>query len=175
MLNATPEVQAESWDAVYETVQSTQIAMLQIADCLRAERECVTLFDAPRLLKVLASREAAVADFESGRVPRRRALEQAWTSCELPGHLPDDMATALRGFTEGAGADRARLRDAASELEVLADVIRELHEMNRGLLEQAMTWVNMYVADLMGTARGGTYDGAGRMRAAGGSVLRRTI
>lgn len=176
MQNATPtEDVRRVWEPLYAAAEAAEMALLEIADCLRTERECVTLFDAPGLLKVLARREKLVAEFESGRSKRREAVESAWAQASPEVEIPAELPDVLRAVADIEGTDEQRLTDAASELEVLGDVVRELHELNKVLLERAMTWVSLYVTELMGSTGTQTYDGSGRMRGRGGTLLRRTI
>lgn len=134
MLDAGLEEITDVWEGIYDAVESAEASMLRIAHCLRAERECVTLLDPPRLSNLRAERTRLVAELEAGEGYRRALLNQAWQSPGGGDQLPLELPEALRALVESEGADVQRLRDLASELEALHDVVRELHYLNRLLL-----------------------------------------
>jgi len=157
--------EASPLNTLFEVLRLNVASLQNLAQLLRTERESVVFFDVQALMGVLEDKNRMLGEHQSIHATLQMSVKAVW-NIYGPRHIsePDDLPESLRlvGETIG-GADGLRLIEFSSEVVALIDVVRELHDMNKELVQRSVGWITSYVADLVGSSSAGTYDVTGRM------------
>jgi len=163
---------------VFEVVEESSRMLQCLAECMRREREHVTFFNVAALMKVLEEKNHLLDIYQHHSERQSTAVRQAWAMTTPGLEMPEDLVEAMRALSAATtGPDSVRYSDLASEMNVLRDVVAELHAMNRNLLDRAVGWITSYVAELVDSNTNQTYDVSGRYgrRSMTSPLLSRTI
>lgn len=136
-----------------------------LARLLREERECVVFFDVQGLMGALERKNQMLKDHQTLHSTLQQAAKACWQECG-PRRIeePEDLPECLRLLGESIKSSNGqRLVEFSSEIVALVDVVRELHEMNKELVQRSVSWITSYVADLVDSSTASTYDVTGRM------------
>ena len=180
MQNTTTQNQTNTShvDHVVEAIQSSQAGLVELLDCLRREREYVTFFDVASLMQVLEEKSHVLERNATAAVEQREAITQCWRSLDpWDETMPENVFDVLERLADTLGGnDGARIAQASSELDALRSAAKELHDVNQGLLNRAVSWISSYVSELVDTTTVGTYDVTGRVAGGRtGSLLTRKV
>ena len=170
-----PEFTNPDARAIYLALLECESALQALNRSLQLEREHVAVFQFDSLLEAVSEKEQVQARLAQLRVSRRDVVAKAWVNHGLSFNaLPDDLNEAMRSLTQ-ADQSFAPLVEVSGRLAVLVDVARELQNVNRVLVQRALSWIDSYRAEVLGTTGASAYDAAGRRTERQSRMTYRTI
>lgn len=151
--------------SLFGVLERSVSSLQSIIKALRSERECVAFFDVQGLMGALESKNQALAEHQELQSQLSHHVKSCWQeSGPRRMDTPENVSEALRLLGESvSGQSGRRLVEYSSELVALIDVVRELHDMNKELVQRSVSWITSYVAELVDTSSAGTYDVTGRI------------
>lgn len=147
-----------------ESLSRTERQLVELTECLQKEREYVTVFDVEALLESVDTKQELIDQMEGERTERREILAELWASTEYrEAPMPEQIPALLRQVSDDLPSSLGKeLREAASRLDALMDVVQELNTVNHSLVSRSLRWIEAYLGELAGTTSTGAYTSEGR-------------
>ena len=177
--NAESPASAEmpvSWPTLMSWLEETEDDLTRLTECLQAERECIALFDIENLMVMVDEKQRLLDKITLRRQERRSVLQNMWMQTRLIGTpMPDSVPEVLRLLADTDVERNTQYLDMAERLTALMDVVAELTNLNRTLVNRALSWIDNYIGEIRGDAASKLYTARGRLRSCLSTPLRRTI
>ncbi|MFT4703291.1 MAG: hypothetical protein ACI81R_000981 [Bradymonadia bacterium] len=143
------------FDALLAVAAEQEAALNELISLLQQEREHIAMFDVTGLLEVTQAKQVHVSRWGTRRVLLKNRALDAWIRLgNRQSAFPSETPDCLRFVGADAGSSSEKLCAAASRLEALLDVSRELHHANQRHATQTKGWLSSTIEQLRGPESG---------------------
>ncbi len=149
-------------ERLLELLDHDEEALVALVECLQNERAAIAAFEISQLLAVVAQKSRLLETFHQEALSRRDFFREVWTDAGRALPMPESVPELVEELAETFPDHRRALLDKASRLEVLLDVMNELHQVNAKLVERSLDWMESYVSSLMVRGPAETYNAGGK-------------
>ena len=147
---------------------------VQVTEFLQKEREHLATFEIEQLLEAVESKHAFLREMTSRWGERRALISEVLETYGIQQEAaPDSIPSLLRSLAQVPAFDTQEFEELACRFEIQIDVISELRDVNKTLVQRALWWIDAYLGDLRGAPA--NYTATGRRAAATATTLRRTL